>query len=177
VSLIIIGHRIFKRTNFSVWHLTKPLTNYWTSDRTSETRDKGKIANLTLHRENLDIDKLWESTSQTNESSRTKKEESKKHILHDKQGDTVNRHTLQNGRTLKEIIREAKNMEEKETNQDNTRITYLAVGISTPLLIITSIFLVTTIKRAMKQRNRNADKNKNVEKSTDTHLNEFLVLK
>jgi hypothetical protein len=95
---------------------------------------RGEIANLTLHRENLDIDKLWESTSQTNESSLTKKERWMELILRKKEDVTASRHALQNDRTLKEIIREAKNLEEKETNQDDLRITYLAVGISTPLL-------------------------------------------
>jgi hypothetical protein len=35
-------------------------------------------------------------------------------ILHEKEDDTASRHTLQNGRTLKEIIGETKNLEEKK---------------------------------------------------------------
>jgi hypothetical protein len=120
---------------------------------------------------------LWESTNQTNELSLIKKERWMELILHEKEDDTASRHTLQNGRTLKEIIGEAKNLEEKETNQSNMRITYSTVGISTPLLIVTLIGLVTMIKRVTKQRDRDSDKNKSVGKATDNHLNEFLMLK
>jgi hypothetical protein len=73
--------------------------------------------NLTLH-------KLWENTNQSNRSSLTGKERWMEIILYDKEDDTAGRQTLQNGRTLKEIIKEAKNMEEKEKTQNNMRITY-----------------------------------------------------
>jgi hypothetical protein len=71
----------------------------------------------------LDIDKLWENTNQTNGLPLTGKKRWMEIILHDKEDDTAGRQTLQNGRTLKEIIKEAKNIEEKEKTQSNMRIT------------------------------------------------------
>jgi hypothetical protein len=55
-------------------------------------RTKGEIVNLTLHRENLDIDNLWENTNQTNGSPL--KQRWMEIILHDKEDDTASRQTL-----------------------------------------------------------------------------------
>jgi hypothetical protein len=48
-------------------------------------------------------------------------------------------------------------------NQSNMRITNSTVGIGTSLLVVTLTVLVTMIKRATKQRDRDADKTKSVE--------------
>jgi hypothetical protein len=57
----------------------------YSTDTINGTRIRGEIVSLTLHRENLDTDKLWENTNQTNGSPLTGKERWTEIILHNRE--------------------------------------------------------------------------------------------
>jgi hypothetical protein len=61
-------------------------------------------------------------------------------IMHNEDDDDINKNILQEGKTLKEIIKEAKSIEETEINTNKIRITYLAIRSGKSLLTIHSYF-------------------------------------
>jgi hypothetical protein len=79
---------------------------------------------------------------------------------------------LQIGRTLNEIIREAKTIEKLETNQNNIKIIYDIIGTTDTSIIITC----SHSKKGNRVIKRKADRGRNAGKIIDEQPKKFGML-